>query len=126
MNFAATLKQDLRLAVRDFVSGPAFTLAALATLALGIGANSAIFSVVRAVLLRPLPYHDAGQLVMVWRTVPARGTNQEFVSYLDYRDWKEQSESFEDLSAFWAWANALANASMAKSICLCSHWPIPM
>ena len=109
MNFTAALKQDLRLAVRDLVSRPAFTLTALATLALGIGANSAIFSVVRAVLLRPLPYHDAGQLVMVWRTVPARGTNQEFVSYLDYRDWKEQSESFEDLSAFWAWANGNVN-----------------
>ncbi len=109
MNFTSKLKQDLRLAVRDLARRPAFTLAALATLALGIGANSAIFSVVRAVLLRPLPYHDAGQLVMVWRTVPARGLNQGFVSYLDYRDWKEQSESFEDLSAFWAWANGNVN-----------------
>lgn len=109
MNFTSALKQDLRLAVRDLVRRPAFTLAALATLALGIGANSAIFSVVRAVLLRPLPYHDAGQLVMVWRTVPARGASQEFVSYLDYRDWKEQSESFDDLSAFWAWANGNVN-----------------
>ena len=104
MNFTSTLKQDLRLAVRDLVRRPAFTLAALATLALGVGANSAIFSVVSAVLLRQLPFHDAERLVMVWRTVPAQGETQGFASYPDYRDWKEQSQSFSDLSAFWAFA----------------------
>lgn len=109
MNFTSTLKQDLRLAVRDLVRRPAFTLAALATLALGVGANSAIFSVVSAVLLRQLPFHDAERLVMVWRTVPAQGETQGFASYPDYRDWKEQSQSFSDLSAFWAFANGNVN-----------------
>jgi putative ABC transport system permease protein len=81
----------------------------VATLALGIGANTAIFSVVDVVLLRPLPYHDSDRLVMLWRSVPADGVTEGFVSYPDFRDWQAQSESFDALTAFWAFANGNVN-----------------
>ena len=85
-----TLGQDIRYALRLLARQPGFTIVAGLTLAIGIGATTAIFSVVDAVLLRPLPWPAADRLVIV-------GTGQGGVSYLDYRDWREQSASFEEL-----------------------------
>ena len=93
------LSQDLRYAVRALRRSPAFTAVALATLALGIGANTAIFSVVNAVLLEPLPFPDSGRLVAFYQTLPARGVTTAGVSFPNYSDFASRSRSFEQLGA---------------------------
>jgi predicted permease len=92
--FLETLWQDLRYSGRLFVKYPGFTLIAVLTLALGIGANTAIFSIVNAVLLRPFPYHAPEQLVTLGEFVP-RGS----VSYPNFVDWRAQSTLFDSTSA---------------------------
>jgi len=93
------LLQDLRYALRQLSKNPGFTAVAVLTLALGIGANSAIFSVVYAVLLRPLPFHDPGRLVVVKTTEPGR-LDDIGVSYPVFLDWRSQNHVFEGLSVF--------------------------
>ena len=94
------LWHDLRFAARTLLKKPGFTFVLVLALALGIGANTAIFSVVNAVLLRPLPYKDAGQLVWIWGTNPRNDIDFEVASAPDYNDWKTQSQSFEEMGAF--------------------------
>ena len=94
------LAQDVRYALRTLISTPAFTIVIVATLALGIGANSAIFSVVHGVLLRELPYESPERLVMVWETDRDSGTEREAASVPDYFDFRERARSFEELAAF--------------------------
>ena len=89
-----TLKQDVRFALRTLARRPAFAVVAALTLALGIGATTAIFSVVDAVLLRPLPWPQADRLVLVYGT---RGETRGGVVYLDYKDWRAQSSAFAEL-----------------------------
>src|SRR5947209_1933025 len=89
-----TLLQDLRFGLRTLLKNPGFTAVAVLTLALGIGANTAIFSVVNAVLLRPLPYKDSSQLVMIWQ---GRGTP---VSPLNFLDYEKQNRVFEHMATF--------------------------
>src|ERR671938_635148 len=96
-----TLAQDFRYAVRMLLKNPGFTLVAALGLALGIGANTAIFSVVNAVMIRPLPYRDASRLVMVWEDNRIRGKHQNVVSPANFLDWKEQSDVFEDMAALY-------------------------
>jgi putative ABC transport system permease protein len=97
--------EDLRLAVRKLARTPSFTLVAVLTLALGIGANTAIFSIVYAVLIRPLPFKDPGRLVMVWETW--RGENRVVVAPANFRDWKEQSKTLEHLATWWGWGGQM-------------------
>ena len=94
-----TLLQDLRFAARTLRSTPVFTVVVLATIALGIGANTAIFSVVNAVLLRPLPYVKPERLVAVYQTRPSQNVSASGLSYLNYSDWATQVRSFEGLGA---------------------------
>jgi len=89
--------QDLRFALRALARRPAFTTVAALTLALGIGANTAIFSVVDAVLIRPLPYNDPDQLALVWGTQGPQG-NQGVV-YPDYLDWRARNHTFAEMGA---------------------------
>src|SRR5579863_2136538 len=103
----ATLFQDARFALRLLRKSPGFTAVAVLALALGIGANTAIFTVVDALLLRPLPYPDAAQLVMVWEAKNSikwspDGTDgrQNVVAPADYLDWKAQNSVFEGISVF--------------------------
>jgi putative ABC transport system permease protein len=93
-----TLLQDLRYAFRLLTKSPSFTAIAILTLALGIGANTAIFSVVNAVLLRPLAFRDPSRLVLALEKNPAF-TTVSSISYLNYLDWRDQSTSFESLEA---------------------------
>ena len=94
------LWQDLRYAARVLLKRPGFTLVAVATLALGVGATSAIFSVVNSVLLRPLPYKDSDRLVQVWETNLKRGWTRDTISPLNFEDWRTQNHSFEAVSAY--------------------------
>jgi len=98
-NFVDGLAQDLRYGARMLRKSPGFTCVAVVTLALGIGANTAIFSLVNAVLLRPLPYKDADRLVTVWGYNRTRGFDTDLVSPLDFADWRSKSRSFEGMAA---------------------------
>ncbi len=99
-NFA----RDLRQAIRQLTRTRGFALIALLTLALGIGANSAVFSIVEAVLLRPLPYQHPERLVVVWQTDSAhRASGAYFNSYREFEVWQQQSHSFEKVAAL-TWA----------------------
>jgi putative ABC transport system permease protein len=95
-----TLSKDLRYGIRMLAQKPGFTVAAVLALALGIGANSAIFSVVNAVLLRSLPYKEPGQLLMVQSTKRQDTRRAGSASYLDFADWKGQNQVFDDMAAF--------------------------
>jgi putative ABC transport system permease protein len=95
-----TLLQDLRHAARSLRRAPAFTAAAVLTLALGIGANAAIFSVVDGVLLRPAPFPDVDRLMMVWETDRNSGTAREPASIPDFRDFAQRASQFSALAAF--------------------------
>jgi putative ABC transport system permease protein len=92
------LIQDIRYGVRSLAKTPSFTIVSLLTLALGIGANTAIFSFVDAVLLEPLPYPDSDRIVMVMEKPPGGGRNG--ISTLNYLDWKNQNSVFEYMTAF--------------------------
>lgn len=91
--------QDLRHGFRMIRRNPGFSLVAVLTLGLGIGANGAIFSVVDAVLLTELPYHEPNQLVMVWESRPKEGVTDNVVSPLDFADWRARQRVFESIAA---------------------------
>jgi putative ABC transport system permease protein len=95
-----TLWQDLRYSVRMLLKKPSFTAIAVLALAIGIGANTAIFSVVNGILLRPLPYKNFERISMIWMDNPKLGVAEDWHSYPNYVDYKEQNQSFEDMAAF--------------------------
>ena len=102
-----TLLQDLRYSVRNLLRQPTFALTAILTLALGIGASTAMFGVVNAVLLRPLPFPEPDRLVAVtnlWLKTGARGQN---VSWQDFGDWKQQSQSFAAFGRYSGWETSV-------------------
>jgi putative ABC transport system permease protein len=96
-----TLLQDLRYGVRMMVRNPVFTLIAVVTLGLGIGANTAIFSVVDAVLLRPLPYPQPDRLVFLWSTFNAQGVSTSGSALPDYHEWRDRNKVFDSLGGFY-------------------------
>ena len=98
-----SLLSDLRFSLRTLRLNPAFSAAAIVVLALGIGANTAIFSVVNAVILRPLPFDDPSRIMQVWHVPPAKsfpGLTMFSVSPANYLDWRSQSSSFEQMAAY--------------------------
>jgi predicted permease len=95
-----TTWHDLRYGARMLLNSPGFTATALFTLALGIGANITIFSVVNAVLLRPLPYSDADRLVFLWSEAPKQNINETASAYATISEWRQQNTSFDDLAVF--------------------------
>ena len=92
--------QDLRYGLRIMRKSPGFTAVALIVLALGIGGNTAIFSIVNGVLLQPLPYPQADQLVFIRSAEPSRGIPPVVASYADYLDWKQQAHSFSNMGTY--------------------------
>jgi len=94
--------QDLRYGFRTLLRNPGFCAVAILALALGIGPNTAIFTMVNAVLLRPLPLPDPGRVVMIWGTMLQSGFDQLPASAADYLDWKKQATSFEQMAAAFA------------------------
>ncbi len=94
-----TLWQDLRYGARMLFKQPGFTLIAVVTLALGIGANAAMFSVVNSVLLRPLPFHEPERLAMIWEDASSIGFAQDTPAPGNYADWKAQTQTFAELAA---------------------------
>src|SRR4051812_8175284 len=99
MSWLLALVQDVRYALRSLRRTPGFTAVALLTLALGIGANTAIFSVVNGVLLRPLPYGDPDRLVRVYQANPQQGLRRARFSVRDFEDWRE-TRSFAAMAAY--------------------------
>src|SRR2546428_8914100 len=95
-----TLFKDLRYGIRTLLKQPAFTLVAVSTLALAIGGNSAMFTVVNAVLLRPLQYPDAGRIVVLEGINPPRGITQANMSIPDFLDWQNQNQGFAQMAGF--------------------------
>src|SRR6266850_6116680 len=92
--------QDVRYGIRMLLKAPSLSIVATIALALGIGANTAIFSVVNAVLLRPLPYANSDQLMMVWETDYQRGMQRGTASYLNFTDWRDQNHVFDHMASF--------------------------
>jgi len=98
-----TLLKDIQYGIRNLLKRPGFTAIALLTLVLGIGANTAIFSVVNTVLLRPLPYTDPGRLTQLWETSAKRGRNEIPASYPNFADWRDRNHVFEQVAAYSDW-----------------------
>lgn len=112
-----SLIKDLLYAIRGVARRPGFTLIAVITLGLGIGANSAIFSVVNGVLWRPLPYSNPQQLVMLWENHKARGgPEREWLSPADFHDWRDQNSVFSYLSALNNWAPTLTGRDVPEPL----------
>jgi hypothetical protein len=100
-------------AARVLIRSPSFTAIAILTLALGIGANTAMFSVVNAVLLRPLPYQEPHRLAMLWTDDRRRDIREEGTSYPTFLDWRSQSRTFVDL----AWVRRQTGSARAPHQC---------
>ena len=96
----ANFARDVRYALRMLLRNPGFTTIALLTFAVGIGMNTAVFSVFNGVLLRPLPYPDADRITMMWLDNRPAGIKEDIGSYPNYLDWRSQSQSYEHVAAF--------------------------
>lgn len=112
----STILRDVRYAIRMLLRNPGFTAIALMTFAIGIGANTAVFSVFNAVLLRPLPYPDADRITMMWLDNRPQGITEDIASYPIYRDWREQNTVYEHVAAFRSAAFTLTGAGEPERI----------
>jgi len=110
-HFVESIWRDTIFGLRQLLKNPGFTFVAIFTLALGIGANSAIFSFVSGTLLRPLPYRDPDRLIQLWSSEPQRGWWKNIVSVGDFTDWKNRNHSFEDMAGY---IDASSNLSVGQ------------
>src|SRR5215471_9957461 len=106
-----TILHDIKYSIRTLARRPGFTTVAILTLALGIGANTSIFSIVSAVLLRPYPHIDTDRWAYLWEKPDIEGLSQLSVSSPNYRDWKQQNSSFSDMVLWQPWAYNVSSGS---------------
>src|SRR5215469_3850229 len=111
-----TTTKDLRYAVRTLRKSPGFTMTAIAVLALAIGANTAVFSVLNTVVLRPLPYRSPEQLAMLWTEDPTQKLREGRSALWDVEQWRSQSQSFADMATFDAVSTMLTGADGVEQI----------
>lgn len=112
----STLLQDLKYGLRMLAKNPGYTAVAVLTLALGIGANTAVFSYMNAMLFRPFSFKDLGRVVVVWETVPAQGIRHASVAPANFRDWSERSQTLELLTASHGWDSNLTGDGIADRL----------
>src|SRR6185369_10402337 len=103
-------------ALRNLLRRPTFTLIAVVTLALGIGANTAIFSSVYALLLKPLPFPDLDRVVAVWDSYPSRGVLRNEVAMANFLDWRTQNQSFDQLALYRWWSANLTGVGQPERL----------
>ncbi|HEY0431657.1 MAG TPA: ABC transporter permease [Pyrinomonadaceae bacterium] len=111
-----SLLRDLKFSVRSLLKRPGLTLIAVLTLAIGIGANSAIFSMINALLLKPLPFPDPERIVALWDKVPSRGVERNEVAVANYLDWRAQNKSFEQLGIYRWWSTNLTGSETPERV----------
>src|SRR5262245_31480947 len=111
-----TIWQDLRYGARMLLKNKSFTLVAVLTLALGIGANTAIFSVVNGVLLRSAPYHEPERVALLWGDMPSLNEHHDQVSATDVADWRRLNSVFEDVATFAKWTPILSGEGEPERI----------
>jgi putative ABC transport system permease protein len=111
-----SLFQDVRYGWRMFLKKPGYTIIAALALALGIGANSAIFSIINAILLKPLPFDDLDRIVALWERIPNQGVEHNEASVANYLDWRAQSDSFENLALYTWWSANLGSVEPPERV----------
>ncbi len=111
-----SLLRDLKFSARSLLKRPALTIVAIVTLALGIGANTAIFSIVHALLIKPLPFPDPENIVALWDRMPDRGVERNEVTVANYLDWRAQNKSFEHLGIYRWWSANLTGGESPERI----------
>jgi len=111
-----TLLQDVRFGLRALLKNPGFTAVAVLALALGIGANSAIFSVVNAILLRPLPYERADRVMTVWQNNSVRGWHKDVITPADFVDFRREARSFQSLATYFGHGFNLRAGTAAERV----------
>jgi putative ABC transport system permease protein len=111
-----SLLSDIRYAIRNLAKRPGFTAIAVITLALGIGANSAIFSMINGLLIKPLPFPELERVVAIWDKVPSRGVEHNEVAMANYLDWRAQNHSFDQLALYRWWSTNLTGGDMPERV----------
>jgi putative ABC transport system permease protein len=111
-----SLLRDLKFSARSLFKRPALTIIAILTLAIGIGANSAIFSFINALLLKPLPFPDPERVVALWEKIPSRGVERNEVTVADYLDWRSQNKTFEQLGIYRWWSTNLTGSDSPERV----------
>src|SRR5215471_19117376 len=116
VNWIQDFAQDLRFGLRMLRKSPGFTIVAVLTLALGIGANTAVFSVINTVLLRPLPYPDSDRLVQIWSTNPNTNRWGMWTAYPRFEDWRRQNTVFEEMATVRTWVISIKGGDHPESL----------
>src|SRR5262249_22936441 len=111
-----TVLQDLRYALRMLMKNPGFTVIAVVALALGIGANTSIFSFINSMLLQPLPYADSDRLIVAFESVPRFNAFHDDVSVGDYLEWKDRNRVFQEMAAVTGWSANLTGQDEPERI----------